>query len=532
MLPSIDFTTTKAYQLLIEKATEGYHRDIKNLFQVDKDRAKRFSIKEEALLFDFSKNAITSDILSLLVQLAQECKLEEARAALFSGSVINATEQRPVLHTALRSTHDSSLYVKDTNVTVAIQSVLQRMKVFSEQVINGEAKGFSGKAFTDVVNIGIGGSDLGPRMAYQALMPYKNHLNVHFVSNVDSADLYQVLASINLETTLFIVASKTFTTKETIANADTARQKVLEAGATANNWMQNFVGVSAQPENATTYGIASEHIFEFWNWVGGRFSVWSAVGLPLAIGLGFQHFEQFLRGAEKMDNHFLNQPLLQNIPVIQAMLGIWYANFHGTTTHAVLPYYNLLKFLPGYLQQVDMESNGKSTNREGKKIDYHTGSVIWGDVGTNSQHAFFQLLHQGTQLIPCDFIAAAQTHTGELLHQEMLIANCIAQSEALLQGRPEEDTPNNYQRFEGNKPSNTFFLQSITPYSLGQLLTCYEHKVFVQGIIWNIYSFDQWGVELGKTLTTAILSELEHNHINPSHDSSTQQLMQQYQAWK
>ncbi|PSK91446.1 glucose-6-phosphate isomerase [Taibaiella chishuiensis] len=548
MFPDTDFTQTEAYKLLGVHYNELCNVRMTDLFASDKDRFARFSLRQENLLLDYSKNRIDSKTLELLLQLADECQLKTAITAMFAGEKINRTEQRAVLHTALRNRSGAPVMTGGVDIMPDIQAVLQHMKRFSEAVIGGDWKGRTGKAITDVVNIGIGGSDLGPVMVTEALKPYKNHLNLHFVSNVDGTHIAETLKVLNPETTLFLIASKTFTTQETMANAFTARQWFLDQGAAATDIAAHFVALSTNEKEVAAFGIDPQHMFIFWDWVGGRYSLWGAIGLSICLAIGFEHFESLLDGAYAMDNHFRNTDFAVNMPVILALLGIWYHNFFNAATHAILPYDQYMHRFAAYFQQGDMESNGKSVSRSGQQLDYTTGPVLWGEPGTNGQHAFFQLLHQGTQMVPADFIAPAQSHNPTGVHHDLLLSNFFAQTEALMNGKNADTATAEmkqqgldeatierllpYKIFEGNKPTNTILLKKITPYTLGQLIALYEHKIFVQGVIWNIYSFDQWGVELGKQLASGILPELRSTERTQRHDSSTNGLINQYKDWK
>jgi len=496
-LSSINPTTTKAWKKLQQHFSDHSADKVglKNvhmmdLFEQDNDRVHKMKITWNDFQVDYSKNRITDKTLSLLIELAEEVKLKEAISLQFSGEKINQTEDRAVLHTALRDFGSFKPEVKQT---------LQKMKLFSEAIIKGDWKGYTGKTITDIVNIGIGGSDLGPKMVTEALSYYKNHLNVHYISNVDGDHISETLKDLNRETTLFIVVSKTFTTQETLANAQTIRKWFLKQ-AEEKDIANHFVGVSANINAAMDFGISEENIFHLWDWVGGRFSLWSAVGLSICCSVGYTNFEGLLKGAQEMDLHFKESAFSENIPVILGLLSIWYNNFFNSETEAVIPYTQCLeKFVP-YLQQAVMESNGKSVDRNGTPINYQTGTIVWGNVGTNAQHAFFQLLHQGTKLIPVDFIGFSESLFADQEHHSLLMANFFAQSEALLQGTYKEEVTSNFNAFEGNKPSNTILINKLTPKSLGSLIAMYEHKLFVQGIIWNIFSYDQWGVEIGKKL--------------------------------
>jgi glucose-6-phosphate isomerase len=548
MLPSIDFTTTNAYKYLADHYIDMASKSLKELFDVDYERFEKFSIEFEDILFDYSKNRIDEQTIALLTQLANECSLKEAINAMFSGVKINATEGRPVLHTALRNRSNTPIFVDGKDVMPDVNKVLEQMKAFSEAIISGTWKGYTGKAITDVVNIGIGGSDLGPVMVTEALKAYKNHLNMHFVSNVDGTHIVEALKGLNPETTLFLVASKTFTTQETMGNAHSARDWFLAAGAAEADIAKHFAALSTNSVGVAKFGIDTKNMFEFWDWVGGRYSLWSAIGLSIALSIGYDNFIELLTGAHATDEHFRTTPFEENIPVILGLVGIWYNNFFEAETNAILPYDQYMHRFAAYFQQGDMESNGKHVDRNGNDVDYQTGPIIWGEPGTNGQHAFYQLIHQGTKLIPCDFIAPAQSHNPLGEHHNMLLSNFFAQTEALMNGKTEEEviaelkaagkTDDEIKKiapfkvFEGNRPTNSFLLKKITPRSLGSLIALYEHKIFVQGIIWNIYSFDQWGVELGKQLAGKILPELKNNEPVNSHDSSTNGLINQYKVWR
>ncbi|MCC8425104.1 glucose-6-phosphate isomerase [Mucilaginibacter sp. UR6-11] len=548
MLPNIDFTTTQSYKYLADHYIDVVSQSLKGLFDADSERFAKFSVQFEEILLDYSKNRITDQTIALLLQLAKECRLNDAINAMFSGEVINVTEGRPVLHVALRNRSNTPIYVDGKDVMPDVNSVLQHMKEFSEAIISGSWKGYTGKAITDVVNIGIGGSDLGPVMVTEALKSYKNHLNLHFVSNVDGTHIVETLKGLNPETTLFLIASKTFTTQETMANAHSARDWFIESGGKDDDVAKHFAALSTNADGVGKFGIDTKNMFEFWDWVGGRYSLWSAIGLSIALSVGFENFTELLAGAHAMDNHFKTAAPEQNIPTILALVGIWYNNFFDAETNAILPYDQYMHRFAAYFQQGDMESNGKHVDRNGKPVEYQTGPIIWGEPGTNGQHAFYQLIHQGTKLIPCDFIAPAQSHNPLGEHHTMLLSNFFAQTEALMNGKSydevvaelktagksaaeiEELAP--FKEFEGNRPTNSILVKKITPRSLGSLIAMYEHKIFVQGIIWNIYSFDQWGVELGKQLAGKILPELRTNDEISSHDSSTNGLINQYKAWR
>ncbi|MGJ1264077.1 glucose-6-phosphate isomerase [Sphingobacterium spiritivorum] len=548
MLPRIDFTQTNAYKYLTDHYITINQESLKELFQKDPQRFEKFSVQLEDILVDYSKNRINEETIALLIQLAKECQLDVAIKAMFSGEKINETEGREVLHTALRNQSGKPVLVDGKDVMPQINAVLDHMESFTNEILSGSWKGFTGKVITDVVNIGIGGSDLGPVMVTEALKAYKTHLNVHFVSNVDGTHIVETLKGLNPETTLFLIASKTFTTQETMANAGSAREWFMNSGAKESDIAKHFAALSTNAEAVSAFGIDTRNMFEFWDWVGGRYSLWSAIGLSISLALGFNNFKELLKGAYIADEHFQTAPFEENIPVLLAVLGIWYNNFFDAESHAILPYDQYLHRFAAYFQQGDMESNGKYVDRNGNRIDYQTGPIIWGEPGTNGQHAFYQLIHQGTKLIPCDFIAPAVSHNKIGNHHQLLLSNFFAQTEALMNGKSEEvvvaefekagRSPEDIERlksfkvFEGNRPSNSILLKEITPRSLGTLIALYEHKIFVQGIIWNIFSFDQWGVELGKQLANQILPELKGNEEISSHDSSTNGLINQYKAWR
>ncbi|PVW15714.1 glucose-6-phosphate isomerase [Marixanthomonas spongiae] len=514
-LPKINPTQTKAWKALQQHFSEMENKKMQDLFAEDATRSKKFAIEWNDFFIDYSKNRMTDTTKRLLIDLAKEVKLEEAISAQFKGIKINETEDRAVLHTALRDFSDMRPEVSDT---------LQKMKVFSEAVISGAWKGCTGKPITDVVNIGVGGSDLGPKMVTEALQYYKNHLNVHFISNVDGDHVSESIQDLNPETTLFIVVSKSFTTLETLTNANTVRNWFLKQHS-AQDIENHFVAVSTNKEAVFDFGIASKNIFPMWDWVGGRFSLWSAVGLSICCAVGYDNFEALLKGAHEMDTHFQTSAFGENIPVILAMLSIWYANFFEAESEAVIPYSEYLSKLVTYLQQGVMESNGKGTDRNGNKVNYTTGTIVWGDTGTNAQHAFFQLLHQGKRLIPVDFIAFAKSLHGKKEHHKKLISNCFAQSESLLQGTYGKEIENPYKQFEGNKPSNTILIEKLTPHNLGSLLALYEHKLFVQGVVWNIFSYDQWGVELGKTVAKNVMEAIRTKDCSLITNQSTENLL-------
>lgn len=546
MLSKINPIQTNSWKALDEHFA-GSDLELRSLFQYNPNRFNEFSLQKDNYLFDYSKNLIDSRTKDLLLQLAEECQLKDAIAKMFSGDKINETEGRAVLHTALRDFSDREILVDGENIKPQIKRVLDHMKAFSEKIISGEHKGFSGKEITDVVNIGIGGSDLGPVMVCSALKHFKTRLNVHFVSNVDGNHIAEVVKNLNPETTLFIVASKTFTTQETMTNANSAKDWFLKAGK-QEDVAKHFVALSTNIEAVKNFGIAEENIFEFWDWVGGRYSLWSAIGLSIVLAVGYENFEQLLKGAFDTDQHFQTANFSENVPVLMGLLGIWYRNFYAATSYAILPYSQYLDRFAAYLQQGDMESNGKCVDRNGEFVEYETGPIIWGEPGTNGQHAFYQLIHQGTELIPADFIAYAKSSNKVSDHQDKLLANFFAQTEALAFGKTEEEVEEeltnagkfdeeidrllNFKVFHGNTPTNSILFKELTPFSLGQLIALYEHKIFVQGVIWNIFSFDQFGVELGKVLANKILPELESNETINSHDSSTNGLINYYKEFK
>lgn len=546
MLPETNPTRTQSWELLAAHFAESKQQNILELFNTDTERAQKFAVQSEDVLVDFSKNHFTEETSKLFAQLFLECGLPQATRALFAGEAINQTENRAVAHFALRSPQKKLVNGKD--VTQNVAAVLDQAKTFSEKVRSGKWLGYTGKPIKTIVNIGIGGSDLGPRMATEALKDYAaSHLSFHFVANVDGAEIEHVLRQANAEETLFIISSKSFTTQETMTNAHTARNWFLKHASQADVG-KHFVAVSTNKSAVTDFGINPENMFVFWNWVGGRYSVWSAIGLPVMLAIGAENFNQFLAGAHAADEHFKTQPFHKNIPQILAALGIWYRNFWNYNSYAILPYASNLKHFPAYMQQADMESNGKSTARDKTAVNYQTGPIVWGQPGTNGQHAFYQLLHQGTTVVPCHFVAVAQPNHKHTSHNNQLLANCFAQSEALLKGKsPSEvvaelraqnksekeiDDVLPYKTFAGNRPSTTILLKELSPYNLGKLIAFYEHKIFVEGVIWNIYSFDQWGVELGKVLATNLLADIDKRTIAGSHDASTKQLMQQFLNWQ
>ncbi|WP_439183089.1 glucose-6-phosphate isomerase [Carboxylicivirga taeanensis] len=548
MLPSINPTTTKAWKELEAYYAEFKDTQMKDLFAKDGERFNKYSLQFEDILLDYSKNRIDEKVMSLLFQLADECGLKDAINSVFAGEKINVTEERAVLHTALRNRSNTPVLVDGKDVMPAVNAVLEQMKAFSEKIISGDWKGYSGQAITDIVNIGIGGSDLGPLMVTEALKPYKKNVNLHFVSNVDGTHIAEALKVLNPETTLFIIASKTFTTQETMTNANSAKSWFLEAAKDEAAVAKHFVALSTNAEAVAAFGIDTANMFEFWNWVGGRYSLWSAIGLSIACGIGFDNFEELLEGAHAMDQHFKTEAFETNLPVVLAMIGIWYNNFYGAETEAILPYDQYMHRFSAYFQQGNMESNGKYVDRNGERVNYQTGPILWGEPGTNGQHAFYQLIHQGTKLIPCDFMATAKSHNPLSDHHPKLLANFFAQTEAMMVGKTEEQVTEElkaagksedeikallpYKVFLGNIPTNSILMKELNPRTLGALIAMYEHKIFVQGIIWNIYSFDQWGVELGKQLANAILPELLNTEQVTSHDASTNGLVNAYKSMK
>ena len=534
-LQSINPTQTKSWTKLKAHFEAVKDAHMKTWFAENPKRADEFTIQWQDFYVDFSKNRINSETMLLFKELAEELKLKDAISKYFEGDIINQTEGRAVLHTALRAPKESKIFVDDKNVIPEIHQAKALIKNFSEAIINGTKKGYTNKTFTDIVNIGIGGSDLGPAMVVDSLAFYGNHLTPHFVSNVDGDHVNEVLKKLNPETTLFVIVSKTFTTQETLSNANTIRQWFLKH-ATQKDVAKHFVAVSTNTAKVQAFGIEASNIFPMWDWVGGRFSLWSAVGLSISLAIGYDHFEALLEGAHKMDTHFKDEEFETNIPTVLAFLSIWYNNFFKAESEAVIPYTQYLNQFATYLQQAIMESNGKSIDRSGNQVDYQTGNLVWGEPGTNSQHAFFQLIHQGTKLIPADFIGFTQSLHGNKDHQDKLISNFFAQTEALLNGKTKaevqaEGTANAiapFKIFEGNKPTNTIFIKQLTPESLGKLIAMYEHKIFVQGVVWNVFSYDQFGVELGKQLATKILDEI-NSAVVSKHDSSTVNLLKHYQ---
>lgn len=548
-MKNINPTQTAAWQALQKHFDEMKDVTIADLFAKDGDRFSKFSATfDDQMLVDYSKNRITEETLAKLQDLAKECDLAGAIKSMFSGEKINRTENRAVLHVALRNRSNTPILVDGKDVMPEVNAVLEKMKTFSEAIISGEWKGYTGKAITDVVNIGIGGSDLGPYMVTEALRPYKNHLNMHFVSNVDGTHIAEVLKKVNPETTLFLVASKTFTTQETMTNAHSARDWFLKAAGDEKHVAKHFAALSTNAKAVGEFGIDTANMFEFWDWVGGRYSLWSAIGLSIVLSIGFDNFVELLSGAHAMDKHFSTTPAEKNLPVLLALIGIWYNNFFGAETEAILPYDQYMHRFAAYFQQGNMESNGKYVDRNGNVVDYQTGPIIWGEPGTNGQHAFYQLIHQGAKMVPCDFIAPAITHNPLSDHHQKLLSNFFAQTEALAFGKSREVVEQEYRDqgkdpatldyvvpfkvFEGNRPTNSILLREITPFSLGALIALYEHKIFTQGVILNIFTFDQWGVELGKQLANRILPELKDDKEISSHDSSTNGLINRYKAWR
>ncbi len=530
MFPSVNPTTTESWKALEQHYALFEQVKMKDLFFNDPERYQRFSLQLEDIIFDYSKNIITENTVEVLLDLAKECGLADAIEAMFTGEKINGTEDRAVLHTALRNFSGKPVIVGGQDVMPEIQQVQAQMKSFCYKLHSGEWEGFSGKKIKYLVNIGIGGSDLGPVMVTEALKPYQvAGIESFFVSNVDGTHIAETLKKVVADETLFFIASKTFTTQETMTNAHTARQWFLKNGAEEKDIARHFVALSTNKEAVEKFGIDADNMFVFWDWVGGRYSLWSAIGLSIAASIGYDHFEQLLKGAYSTDQHFRNTSFDKNIPVLMALVGIWYRNFFNTATEAILPYDQYMHRFAAYFQQGNMESNGKYVDRNAEKVTYETGPVVWGEPGTNGQHAFYQLIHQGTSMIPCDFIVPAQTHNPVGDHHEKLVSNFFAQTEALMMGQPHE---NPYRVFEGNRPTNSFLIKKITPYTLGQLIALYEHKIFVQGVIWNIYSFDQWGVELGKVLAGKILPELGGTAPVETHDSSTNGLINQFKSWR
>ncbi|RZK82327.1 MAG: glucose-6-phosphate isomerase [Pedobacter sp.] len=548
MFPTINFTETAAYKYLTDHYISINEKNLKQLFEEDPARFEKFSLIFEDILVDYSKNRVDDKTIALLIQLARECKLDEAIKAMFTGEKINQTEGRQVLHVALREPANGEISVDGKNIVKDVHVVLDKMEKFSNEIISGNWKGYTGKPITDIVNIGIGGSDLGPVMVTEALKAYKNHINLHFVSNIDGTHIAETLKEVDAETTLFLIASKTFTTQETMTNANTARSWFLEHGGQESDIAKHFAALSTNAKDVAAFGIDTQNMFEFWDWVGGRYSLWSAIGLPIALSIGFDNFKQLLSGAHAADQHFETAEFEINIPVILGLIGVWYINFFNAETQAILPYDQYMHRFAAYFQQGDMESNGKHVDRNGEEVSYETGPIIWGEPGTNGQHAFYQLIHQGTRLIPCDFIAPAQSLNPIGDHHPILLSNFFAQTEALMNGKTKQQVTAELEKegktveeiaklapfkvFEGNRPTNSILLKKITPFSLGNLIAIYEHKIFVQGVIWNIFSFDQWGVELGKQLAKSILPELGDDKEVTSHDGSTNGLINQYKTWR
>jgi glucose-6-phosphate isomerase len=549
MLRKIDPTTTQSWKKLAAHYEKMKTVHMKSLFAADPERFAKFSLRFNDILVDYSKNIITGETRALLLDLAEELSLQEAIEKMFAGDAINETENRAVLHVALRNRSNNPIYVNGIDVMPKVNAALNKMKAFSHSVISGTWKGFSGKRITDIVNIGIGGSDLGPMMVTECLRHCAHDaFSVHFVSNVDGTHIVETIKKLNPETTLFLIASKTFTTQETMTNAFSARDWFLATAKDIRHVARHFAAISTNREKVTAFGIDAENMFQFWDWVGGRYSLWSAIGLSIACCIGFDNFSELLQGAFEMDNHFRTAPFEENIPVLLALIGIWYNNFFGAQTEAILPYDQYMHRFPAYFQQGNMESNGKSVDRNGNRVSYQTGPVIWGEPGTNGQHAFYQLIHQGTKLIPADFLAPALSHNPLGEHHAILLSNFFAQTEALLQGKTKEAVIEELRRegkseseieklwahkvFEGNRPTNSILFKQLTPRVLGSLIAMYEHKIFVQGVVWNIFSFDQWGVELGKQLAKEILPELEHEDPVHSHDSSTNGLINAFKGMR
>jgi glucose-6-phosphate isomerase len=549
MFPKINPTETAAWRELLSHSREMKKASIKALFQEDAQRATRFSAVLDEIYFDYSKNLVTTQTMDLLMKLAGECQVKEAREAMFSGDKINETEGRSVLHVALRNFSKDPMYAEGKDVMPQVRKVLKQMKNFCEAIHNGKWRGYTGKRIRYIVNIGIGGSDLGPLMVSEALKPYwVEGIQTYFVSNVDGTHIAETLKKIKPERTLFLIASKTFTTQETMTNAHTAREWFLKDAKEEQHIAKHFAALSTNEKEVVKFGIDKKNMFEFWDWVGGRYSLWSAIGLSIALSTGYKNYEQLLKGGHETDKHFRDTPFERNIPVIMALVGLWYTNFFGSQTEAILPYDQYMSRFAAYFQQGNMESNGKSVDRNGEPVTYATGPIIWGEPGTNGQHAFYQLIHQGTLLIPCDFIAPAQTHNPIGDHHQKLLSNFFAQTEALMNGKTDAEAGQEMEKagltteeiarllpfkvFSGNRPTNSFLIKKITPFTLGKLIALYEHKIFVQGVIWNIFSFDQWGVELGKQLANKILPELESADRINAHDGSTNSLINLYKEMR
>jgi len=549
MFPKINPTETNAWQQLKQHHEEMKNASMKKMFREDGVRFSKFSASIDDILFDYSKNIINEKTIQLLLELAEECKVKEAIEAMFNGNKINETENRSVLHVALRNFSKEPVYSEGKDVMPGVKKVLKQIKNFCNKVHEGEWRGYSGKKIKYIVNIGIGGSDLGPQMVSEALKPYwVKDIQTYFVSNIDGTHIVETLKKVNPERTLFLIASKTFTTQETMTNAHTAREWFLKKAKDEKHIAKHFAALSTNEKEVVKFGIDKKNMFEFWDWVGGRYSLWSAIGLSIALTIGYKNFEQLLKGGHETDKHFKTIPFEKNIPVLMALVGLWYTNFFGSQTEAILPYDQYMYRFAAYFQQGNMESNGKSVSRKGEPVDHSTGPIIWGEPGTNGQHAFYQLIHQGTVLIPCDFIAPAQTHNPIGDHHQKLLSNFFAQTEALMNGKTDEEAQNELEKtglnaeeiakllpfkvFAGNKPTNSILLKKITPFTLGKLIALYEHKIFVQGVIWNIFSFDQWGVELGKQLANKILPELQSEDRIETHDSSTNNLINLYKQMR
>ncbi len=549
MLKSINPTQTAAWKSLTAHFEDAQDLTLSSLFANDPNRFDKFSVNfGDDILLDYSKNLISEQTLDKLFALADETELKAAIGAMFGGDKINQTEDRAVLHIALRNRSNTPIMVDGEDVMPHVNAVLEKMKAFSDRVIGGDWKGYTGKEITDIVNIGIGGSDLGPYMVSEALAAYKTHLNLHFVSNVDGTHIAETLKDLNPETTLFLVASKTFTTQETMTNALSARDWFLATAEEQAHVAKHFAALSTNAKSVAEFGIDTDNMFEFWDWVGGRYSLWSAIGLSICLAVGYDNFIELLAGAHDMDNHFQQTPFSENLPVLLALIGVWYNNFYGAESEAILPYDQYLHRFAAYFQQGNMESNGKYVDRDGLPVDYQTGPIIWGEPGTNGQHAFYQLIHQGTKIIPCDFIAPVISHNPLSDHHPKLMANFFAQTEALAFGKNREQVEAEFvaagktaeevaelvpfKVFEGNRPTNSILVKQITPRTLGNLIAMYEHKIFAQGVIWNIFSFDQWGVELGKQLANQILPELADQEAVASHDSSTNGLINAFKQWR